>query len=72
MPVLLRQNLRFQAKFISCPVVLFFGEIWVGLMLADPPQADPRILERHLGIDKTARFLKYHRKENRLATSGHQ
>ena len=72
MPVLVRQYFRPPAKFISCPVVLFFGEMWVGLMLADPPQTDPRILDRHLGEEGAARFLKYHRKENRLATSGHQ
>jgi putative hemolysin len=71
-PVLLRQYLRLNAKFLNCHVDPDFGDVWAGLMLADLTQADPRILDRHLGKEGSARFLKYHRKENRLATSRHQ
>ena len=65
-PVLLRQYLRLNAKFLSCHVVPFFGEIWSGLMMADLTQAHPRILERHLGKAGAARFLEYHRQQGRL------
>ncbi|UCF33638.1 MAG: lysophospholipid acyltransferase family protein [Phycisphaerales bacterium] len=61
-PVLLRQYLRLNAKFVSCHVDSSFGDSWTGLMFGDLTETDPRILERHMGKEGTARFLDFHRK----------
>lgn len=60
-PVLLRQYLQLNAKFLSWHRDPTFGNTLVGLMLADMTTTDPRLLERHLGKEGAARFIEYHR-----------
>jgi len=59
-PVLLRQYLRLNAKFLTCSVDPDFADVVDGLMMADLTEANPRILERYLGKDESARYLDYH------------
>ena len=59
-PVLLRQYLRLNAKFLSCNVLPSFSDMWAGLMLVDLIDTDRRILDRHLGKEGAATFLEYH------------
>lgn len=65
-PVLLRQYLRLNAKFLSCNVDPEFSGVLDGLMLADLTQADLRILERYFGKEGVMSFLAYHRRHGRL------
>jgi putative hemolysin len=65
-PVLLRQYLRLNAKFISCNVDPHFGGVWDGLMIVDLTQTDRRILDRYLGKEAAAQYLAYHREKARL------
>jgi hypothetical protein len=60
-PVLLRQYLQLNAKFLSWHRDPTFGNTLVGLMLGDMTTTDPRILERHMGKEAAARFIEYHR-----------
>ena len=64
-PVLLRQYLRLNAKFLSCNVDPSFSGVWDGLMFTDLIQTDRRILDRHMGKDGAASFLEYHRNQAR-------
>ncbi len=66
-PVLLRQYLRLNARFLACNVDAEYGNVWLGLMMADLTEADPRILDRHMGKSGAAHFCEYHRKCGRLA-----
>jgi len=59
-PILLKQYLRLNAKFISCNVDPDFSNVLDGLMLVDLAQTDPRILARHMGKEGAARFFEYH------------
>ena len=67
MPVLLRQYLRLSARFLTCNVDAEYGNVWLGLMLADLTEANPRILERYLGKEGVAAFRAYHQKAGRRA-----
>jgi hypothetical protein len=64
-PVLLRQYLRLNAKFLTCNVDPSFSGVWDGLMLADLVHTDRRILERHMGKSGAASFLAYHQNQVR-------
>ncbi|MCG3137514.1 MAG: hypothetical protein HJJLKODD_01360 [Phycisphaerae bacterium] len=59
-PILLRQYLRLNAKFLGCNVDPDFSDVLDGLMLTDLTQTDQRILERHMGKDGLQKFLTYH------------
>jgi len=62
-PVLLRQYLQLNAKFLSWHRDPTFGNTLVGLMLGDMTTTDPRLLERHMGKEGAARFIEYHRSQ---------
>jgi putative hemolysin len=66
-PVLLRQYLRLNAKFVCCNRDPDFGGVIDGLMIADLTRADRRILERHMSKEGVARFLAFHQDRARRA-----
>lgn len=57
-PILLRQYLRLNAKFLCCNVDPDFSGVVDGLLVADLTQTDPRILERYMGKEGAAQFFR--------------
>jgi putative hemolysin len=59
-PVLLRQYLKLNAKLLGFNIDSHFGDVLDGLVLVDLTTVEPPILNRYLGKDGAARFLKHH------------
>ena len=62
MPVLLRQDLKLNARLIGFNVDPAFGEALDALMIVDLATADSAILNRYLGRRDSVQFLAFHRK----------
>lgn len=59
-PVLLRQYLKLNAKLLGFNIDPAFGDVLDGLVLVDLTTVEPPILNRYLGKDGAAGFLKHH------------
>ena len=59
-PVLLRQYLNLNGKFLSFNVDKLFSDVVDGLLVVDLRQSDPRLLKRFMGAQGFDRFRKYH------------
>ncbi|HMQ17000.1 MAG TPA: GNAT family N-acyltransferase [Phycisphaerae bacterium] len=59
-PVLLRQYLKLNAKLLGFNIDPDFGEVLDGLALVDLTTVAPAILNRYLGKDGAACFLRHH------------
>lgn len=60
-PVLIRQYLKLNARFLGFSADPSFGDVVDGLVLCDLTQLEPRIATRYLGADGAATFLTHHR-----------
>ena len=60
-PVLIRQYLKLNARFLGFSADPSFGDVVDGLVLCDLTQLEPRIAARYLGADGAATFLAHHR-----------
>jgi len=60
-PILIKQYLKFGAKFLGFNVDPAFRDVLDGLMLVDLTRADTKIVERYMGREACAVFLAYHR-----------
>lgn len=59
-PVLLRQYLKLNAKLLGFNIDSDFGDVLDGLLLVDLTTVEVAILNRYLGKDGAAGFLKHH------------
>jgi putative hemolysin len=59
-PVLLRQYLKLGGKLLGFNVDEQFSDVVDGLIVVDLVKADRRLLERYLGKDEAAAFLRFH------------
>jgi putative hemolysin len=59
-PVLLRQYLNLNGKFLSFNVDKMFSDVVDGLLVVDLKQSDPRLLKRFMGARGFNRFRDYH------------
>jgi putative hemolysin len=69
-PVLLRQYLKLGGRLLGFNVDPEFSDALDGLILVDLTLTEPRLLDRYLGKDSVAEFLKYwhSRKSDRMAS----
>lgn len=63
-PILLRQYMQLNARFVSFNVDPDFSDVVDVLMVTDLTQTEPRILERHMGKEGAARVLEYHARKD--------
>lgn len=61
-PVLLKHYLKLGGKLLGFNVDPGFSDVLDGLILVDPTQTDPRILQRYMGKQGTEAFLRHHGK----------
>ena len=59
-PVLLRQYLNLNGRFLSFNVDKMFSDVVDGLLVVDLKQSDPRLLKRFMGVKGFERFMSYH------------
>lgn len=60
LPVLLRQYLNLNGKFLSFNVDKMFSDVVDGLLVVDLRHSDPRLLKRFMGPQGFERFREYH------------
>lgn len=60
-PVLLRQYLKMGGELLGFNVDRNFSDSLDGLIVVDLTRTDPKMLNRYLGVEGSARFLEYHR-----------
>jgi len=59
MPVLIRQYLKMGGRFATFHVDHSFGRTLDGLIVVDLTKSEPKFLERYLGKEGAANFLRY-------------
>jgi putative hemolysin len=59
-PILLKQYLKLGGKLVAFNVDANFSDALDGLIVVDLAQTDPRVLDRYMGKEGTAKFLRYH------------
>jgi putative hemolysin len=70
LPVLLRQYLKLNARLLGFSVDPGFSDVLDGLVLVDLLDVSPTLLQRYLGRDSAAAFLRHHAAaHHRLPTS---
>jgi putative hemolysin len=60
-PILLKQYLKLGGRLLGFNVDPQFNDALDGLIMVDLCETDPKVLERYMGKEETARFLAYHR-----------